>query len=339
MRNAALLALLGIAAVFASYAAVELLVPLSVLPAEIRIEKGMSFSEAAGLLKDRGVLRDKGLFIFVGRLMGIERKIRPGYYLIPKGDSPWDLYGYLRDGDVVQHVVTVVEGDSLIEIRGKLAAGGVVNAVEFDALVRDEEFVRALGVQAPSLEGYLFPDTYGFPKGATAREVLRTMVDRLREVFNRRMLKRSQKLGLGENGALTLASIIEKEAVFDSERAVISGVFHNRLKKDIPLQADPTAIYGVRPFSEGVFKSDVYRKTQYNTYTIKGLPPGPIASPGLKSIKAALYPADVPYLYFVSDANGGHRFSTTLKEHLRAVREYKNIKRKRNRSARRTDTG
>lgn len=338
MKKAALLASLGVLAVFAVYVTVELSTQLSALPAEIRIEKGMSLSEAAGMLKERGLLRDKNLFILLGRLMGIQRKIRSGYYHLPEGGSPWKLYGYLRDGKIVEHTVTVVEGDSLIEIRGKLLVEGVADAGEFDALVNDEAFRESFDVHAPSLEGYLFPDTYHFPKGATTVEVLSTMVKRLRKVYDGEMRDRTFDLGLDVNSVLTLASIIEKEAVFDSERAVISGVFHNRLRRGIPLQADPTAIYGVRPFSEGVRKSDLYRKTEYNTYIIKGLPPGPIASPGLKSIKAALYPDDVPYLFFVSDARGGHRFSTTLKEHQRAIREYKDRKR-RARVERRADSG
>jgi len=145
----------------------------------------------------------------------------------------------------------------------------------------------------------------------------------MREKFSPDVLARMGKIGMTENEVLTLASIVEKEAVVDSERPLISAVYHNRLKKKMQLQADPTSIYGIKSSREKITREDLLRKTPYNTYQIKGLPPGPIASPGLKSIMAALYPADVPYIYFVSQDDRMHQFSTTAAEHIEAVKLYR----------------
>jgi UPF0755 protein len=152
------------------------------------------------------------------------------------------------------------------------------------------------------------------------------MINRMREEYSGKLAVRASELGLSERDVLTLASIIEKEAVTDKDRYLISAVYHNRLKKKIRLQSDPTSIYGVKTYKEKITERDLRRKTPYNTYIIKGLPPGPIASPGIKSIEAALYPADVPYLYFVSNDDGTHTFSVTAKEHLAAVRAYREKK-------------
>ena len=153
------------------------------------------------------------------------------------------------------------------------------------------------------------------------------MIARMREKYTDKLAARAQELGMTRNQVLTLASIIEKEAVIDSERSVISAVYHNRLRKNMQLQADPTAIYGVKSSKERITLNDLKRKTAYNTYAIKGLPPGPIASPGLKSIVAALYPANVSYLYFVSQDDRSHRFAETEKEHAENVRLYRAKKR------------
>jgi len=262
----------------------------------------------------------------LGRLSGLERKLTPGYYQFYGRVRPWDVFKMLRDGLIVGWKVTVVEGDTMEMVRVKLMEEGIVAGEEFDALVADPKFLEKLGISAPSLEGYLFPDTYSISKGATAEEVIVMMVKRLDEVWDEDMARRAEELGFTKTEVLTLASIIEREAILDSERPIISGVYHNRLKKGIPLQADPTAIYGVKPLSSGVKMSDLKRRTEYNTYLIKGLPPGPIASPGLKSIKAALHPAKVPYLFFVANYQGGHTFSVTHEEHLRAVEEYRKLR-------------
>jgi UPF0755 protein len=190
-------------------------------------------------------------------------------------------------------------------------------------LAKDSKFLWAHRIHAPSIEGYIFPDTYLIPKGMPAEEAVGAMIDRMRGKFSELMIQRMDQLGMSEREVLTLASIIEKEAVIDSERSLISAVYHNRLKKSMPLQADPTAIYGIKSSREKITREDLLKRTPYNTYVIKGLPPGPIASPGLKSIMAALYPADVPYLYFVSRDDRSHQFSTNIEDHEKAVKLYR----------------
>jgi UPF0755 protein len=177
-------------------------------------------------------------------------------------------------------------------------------------------------VDAPSLEGYLYPDTYKFSKGIKPETIFKRMVQRLKENFDEPLRKRSEELGMSENEVLALASIIEREAIYDIERPKISAVYHNRLKKNMRLQADPTVLYGVKKRWKRIRYRDLKRETPYNTYRFKGLPPGPIASPGIKSIRAALYPSDDDYLYFVAKNNGWHYFSKSNAEHSKAVVQY-----------------
>jgi UPF0755 protein len=292
-------------------------------PEEIYIKEGTNFSQAASMLAKKGYLRDAALFKVLGRLTGADRRMRAGYYAVEGSMTPWAIFRQFSGGKLIETEVTIIEGECLPEIRDKLAAKKLVSAEDFDRLTTDPSFIDSLGVEGPTLEGYLFPDTYRFPKGITPKKLISTMVQRLEQEYEGTLMERTNELGLSMRAVLTMASIIEKEAVVDSERTLVAAVFFNRLKKGMPLQADPTAVYGVKPPRALVSKQDLIKKTKYNTYQIKGLPPGPIASPGLKSIKAALYPARVPYLYFVSNHDGTHTFSATYEEHLRAVENLK----------------
>jgi UPF0755 protein len=291
--------------------------------AEIRIPKGATFRQAADILAKEKLIRDRNVFLLLGRLTGADRNIKAGYYRIWAGMSPLDIFTLLRKGQIVVYEIRVIEGESLPDIAASFAAAGITTQDAFMKLARDPNFLSAYGIDAPSIEGYIFPDTYFVPKGMPAEDAVGTMIKSMREKFTGTMLRRMRELGMNERQVLTLASIIEKEAVIDSERPLISAVYHNRLKKGMPLQADPTCIYGFKSSREKITKEDLLRKTPYNTYVIKGLPPGPIASPGLKSIMAALYPADVPYLYFVSRDDRSHQFSTTIEEHEKAVKLYR----------------
>jgi UPF0755 protein len=318
-------AVAGIFVVAFMYFVLQVSFPLVKLkgPVEVRVEKGMSFRQAARLLRERGLIRDPYPLIVAARVTGLQRTLKPGYYSFNGTLSPWMVFQILRKGDIVESEVTVIEGDTLREIKLKLAHEGLVAGEEFERLSTDREFLLKLNVRAPSLEGYLFPDTYKFYKGVEPVEVLEIMVRRLREKYDGDLMARTSEMGLDERSVLTLASIIEKETSVDEERQIISAVYHNRLRRRMPLQADPTAVYGIKPQGAGISRKDIRRRTKYNTYFIRGLPPGPIASPGLLSIRAALYPADVPYLYFVADGNGTHTFSTTRREHERAVKRYR----------------
>jgi UPF0755 protein len=326
-KNVTILLLGGILSLL-FYAGIQLLSPLPISNRniEVYVPKGATFRQVVDLFAHEGVVRDRNLFLFIARITGIDRKIKAGYYSIYKSMNSLDLLKVLRKGQIIEYEVTVIEGDSLPEIADKLSERGIVTKEKFFQLASDRDFLFSYDIDAPSLEGYLFPDTYNIPKGLDPEEAVGMMINNLREKFSFEMIERTEELGLSEREVLTLASIIEKEAATDEERPLISAVYHNRLKKKIPLQADPTAIYGIKRSKEGITASDLRHKTPYNTYTMKGLPPGPIASPGIKSIVAALNPANVPYIYFVSNNDGTHLFSVTAEEHAAAVRTYREKK-------------
>ncbi len=325
MKKTLLLAALGIFFAVVASAALHLFLPLPIgdRNAEVEIPKGSTFRQVADIFAREGIIRNRMVFLIMGRVSHIDRKIRAGFYSIYGSMNLLDLFDVLRKGQIIEYEVTVVEGDSLREIASKLTQKGIMPEDDFHRLAVDRGILNAFAIDAPSLEGYLYPDTYRIPKGMEAREVIGMMVARLRQQFSDAMRDRAEDIGLSEREVLTLASIIEKEAATDEERPLISAVYHNRLRKKIPLQADPTAVYGIKSAGERITSDDLKRKTPYNTYKIQGLPPGPISSPGLKSIVAALYPANVRYIYFVSNNDGTHHFSTTAEEHAVAVRAYR----------------
>ena len=308
-----------------SYTAFEMLVPAQTgnRKSEIEIPRGSTFRQAVDILHDQKLIRDKNIFLLAGRLTGADRKIRAGFYSIWSSMSPFDIFKIIRKGQIIEYEIKILEGDSLLEVSGQFEKNGIMKKEEFMKLAHDPDFLDSYKIESKSIEGYIFPDTYRIPKGVSPKDALGSMIDKMREKFSFDILARMEKMGMTENEVLTLASIIEKEAVVDSERPLISAVYHNRLKKKMQLQADPTSIYGIKSSREKITREDLLRKTPYNTYQIKGLPPGPIASPGLKSIMAALYPADVPYIYFVSQDDRTHQFSTTAEEHIEAVKLYR----------------
>lgn len=317
--------ILSLFLVFFLYSVVQLIIPLPLgnSSIEFEIKRGSTFRQAVDSLAEKGMLRDKWVFLFLGRMTGADRKMKAGFYPLWGSMSPLQIFNAIRSGKIIEYEITVVPGDSLLEIEDKLSALNTAYGEEFQKLSDNSEFLDSLDVDAPSLEGYIFPDTYRFPKGLEIKEVVSIMVDKMREKYDDDMTLRTLELGLTEREVLTMASIVEKEAIVDKERSIIAAVYYNRLKKHMLLQADPTAIYGVKSSKETITRNDLLKRTPYNTYIIKGLPPGPIASPGLKSIEAALNPADVPYLYFVSNNDGTHNFSVTLGNHMENVKAYR----------------
>jgi UPF0755 protein len=293
---------------------------------EIEIKKGTSMSRALDMLKENGFIRDKKLMIIIAKLTGVEGKLKAGYYSFEERSTPFGAFSALLHGRVVQQKVTIIEGETVWNTAERLEEAGIMDSKTFFNFNSDPTFLSSLHIDAPSLEGYLFPDTYKFDKGTAPKKVLTAMVNTTRSNFTDDMRTQMKKLGMSEREVLALASIIEKEAVVDFERSTISAVYHNRIKKRMRLEADPTSIYGVKDSREGVTRYDLKRNTPYNTYRRRGLPPGPIAASGLKSIIAAIYPADVPYLFFVSKNNGEHHFSSTAREHFNAVRHYRSEK-------------
>lgn len=325
MKKNIVVMLLSLCFVFIVYSVVQLIIPLPLgnKSIEFEIKRGSTFRQAVDSLAEKGLLRDKWVFLLLGRVTGADRKMKAGFYPLWGSMSPLQIFNAIRSGKIIEYEITVVPGDSMLEIEDKFSALNAAYGEEFQKMSGNSEFLDSLNVDAPSLEGYIFPDTYRFPKGLDVREVVSIMVDRMREKYDDDMTLRTLDLGLTEREVLTMASIVEKEAITDKERPIIAAVYYNRLRKHMLLQADPTAIYGVKSSKEKITRNDLLKKTPYNTYVIKGLPPGPIASPGLKSIEAALNPADVPYLYFVSNNDGTHNFSVTLGNHLEAVKAYR----------------
>lgn len=288
---------------------------------EILIPKGMTFRQAVELLYEKRLLRDRNLFIILGRITGLDRSLRYGYYEFLGNTSPASVIRKLLKGEIEEYEIQFIEGQTLADLALTLEEKGIVDKERFFKLVKDQSLLKELSVNAPSLEGYLFPTTYRIPKGTDVVDIIKFMVNTTRRMI-KPYIERAEELGFSENDLLTLASIIEKEARVDYERPLISAVYHNRLKRKMKLQADPTAVYELRGTKKLVTRKDLLRKSSYNTYMNKGLPPGPIAAPGLKSIVAAVNPADVPYLYFVSNNDGTHNFSERFDEHRQAVQEY-----------------
>jgi UPF0755 protein len=318
VRNILISALL----VFPLYVLIQFFVPAydSPTPIEVEIPAGASYAKAVDILADNKLIRDKFLFYTLGRIVGLDKKLRAGYYHFWSSISPFDVFMQLKYGRIIEHDITVVEGDDLRDIAGKLEKDDIIPAAAFLKAASDRSLLDALDIKAPSAEGYLYPDTYKLHKGVKPEEVIKLMVGRLRSSYTPDLLERMKRLDLTESQTLTLASIIEKEAAVDRERSIVSAVYHNRLRKGMPLQADPTAIYGVKGSRAKITGSDLRNRTSYNTYVIQGLPPGPIASPGIKSIRAALFPADVPYIFFVARGDRTHIFSISLADHNNAIR-------------------
>lgn len=288
----------------------------------VEIPEGASFKEAANLLAQKGLIRGPFWFRLLGKFQDAERKIKPGEYDLHTAMRPAEMLNTLVSGRVIHYGVLIQEGLNARQIGRVLGEAGIVKEADVARLVTDPVFIKSLGIEAKTLEGYLYPDTYYFPRRTKAEDVVKAMVNHLRQVYTPEMHAQSKALRMTEVQVLTLASIIEKETGHDAERPLISAVFHNRLRKGLPLQSDPTVIYGIPNFNGNLTRADLARPTPFNTYRIAKLPPGPIASPGVKSIQAALNPAPVKYLFFVSKNDGTHQFSTTFAEHNRAVERY-----------------
>ncbi|MEW6620068.1 MAG: endolytic transglycosylase MltG [bacterium] len=289
----------------------------------VNIRKGIGLKEITKVLRAEGVIRDALVFEWLIRVIKFADKIKAGEYeLTPAMNMP-EIISKLVRGDCLKTCFAVPEGYNIFQIADLLAKKGFVNRERFIQITKDEKFIFNLGIYAQSLEGYLFPETYYILKGTTEEEIIRLMVSQLNKVITSEDKDQASQIGLSFHRVLTLASIIEKETKAVSERHLISAVFHNRLKTGMPLKSDPTVIYALgERFNGNLKKEDLKIDSPYNTYRYKGLPPGPIANPGLSAIKSALYPARVDYLYFVSMNNGMHKFSTTLKEHNEAVLKY-----------------
>ena len=288
------------------------------------IPRGSNVREIAERLEGAGVIKSALLFRVYARSLRAPL-LQAGEYRFAAPLSIPDVLRRLRIGDVRQIKVTIPEGSDLVQVSILLHDAGLCSIADFFGAVADTTSIADLDPEARDLEGYLMPDTYLLTARSPARRVIGIMVDDAREFWTPKRLARAQELGFSVHEIVTLASLIEKETGNAEERPLVSAVFHNRLKIGMHLMCDPTVIYGVRLLKEfdGVInRSDLAIDSPYNTYRYPGLPPGPITNPGRAALEAALYPADVRYLYFVSRNDGTHVFSETYRNHERAVRRY-----------------
>lgn len=293
-----------------------------------QVLSGESLTSLADRLEQQGIIADFKYFKLLALLRGDDKKLKAGEYALSASMTPNQVLDVLVDGRTYLHHLTIPEGFTLKQIAQEVNRNELGQADEFIALATDPEFVSVLGIQAQSLEGYLFPDTYFFPKGTSTETLIIKMVERFKEQFTDQWHDRAKELNRSIHEIVTLASIIEKETGAEFERPLIASVFHNRLKKNMRLESDPTVIYGIADFDGNIKRKHLRELTPYNTYRIKGLPPGPIANPGREAIKAALYPAETDYLFFVSKKDNTHHFSKTIQEHQKAVRKYQLRRRK-----------
>jgi len=285
------------------------------------IPRGASFAQAADSLGRTGLIGSPKLFRLYGRITGGDRNIKPGTYLLKHG-TPWkDIVSALNGGRGLVNTITIPEGYTLLQITPLLARTLKVPAESVQAAVRDTSLLARLDIPNPTLEGYVFPDTYAFPVGTTARQAVREMVYSFERRWKPEWDSSLVDLKINRNDLVTMASIVEKEARVPEERPVIAAVYYNRLRRGMLLQADPTIQYSLGHHVGRVLYKDLTVKSPYNTYIHKGLPPGPIASPGAASLAAAANPASVPYLYFVATRDGHHEFRMTLEEHTSAIRQ------------------
>ncbi|MGK5081929.1 endolytic transglycosylase MltG [Bdellovibrionota bacterium FG-1] len=292
----------------------------------IEVRKGQTPGEIIKILSNQGTVSDSYRMMWVGRLTRQWKRIKAGEYEVSAAMSPLEIFGVLTSGVSVAHPVTVREGENMYEIAADLEIKKLTSKSRVLALCSDRKFLLSLGFKAPlprSLEGFLFPDTYFFNRAMNAEDMLKAMVRKFQSVWSPQDDSKATELGMTQLQVVTLASIIEKETGAPEERPLISSVFHNRIRKKIRLQSDPTTIYGMWETYRGkIHRSDLLAVNLFNTYTLPGLPVGPISNPGKEALKAALNPSESQYIFFVSHNDGTHEFTTNLHDHNHAVAKF-----------------
>ena len=288
----------------------------------VNVPQGQSLKTTADLLYQKNLIKDSFKLVLIARIKGYDTRLKAGEYLLSAAMTPRQILEIMVNGEVKLHKLTIPEGYNIYQIAEVVAETGFGTKEDFVRTASNSGLVQEMGVAADTLEGYLFPDTYFFPRDVSIDQIISTMVKRFWSIFTPQWKEQGQSIGLTVHQVVTLASIIEKETGAPFERPLISSVFHNRLRKKMRLESDPTVIYGIENFDGNLTRKHLKTHTPYNTYKIRGLPVGPIANPGRAALEAALYPDETDYIYFVSKKNSTHHFSTTLKEHNRAVRKY-----------------
>ncbi|MGC8765427.1 MAG: endolytic transglycosylase MltG [Brevinematia bacterium] len=293
------------------------------------IKKGENFSSVVKRLKEERIVSNPFLFRWQARITGSLHKLKFGIYQIKAHESYSSVIKKFYNGKSFAVNLTIPEGYNIFEIAELLESKNLIKKELFLSELKNPELLRYLNLPpSASMEGYLFPDSYSIPLNYSGYQIVKIFLDRFKEIVNEEILNMIRKRGLNLKEILTMASIIEKEAKFDFEKPIISGVYYNRIRKGYRLQADPTLIYALmldNKYDGNIRKRDFEYDSRYNTYKHFGLPPGPICNPGKTSILAAIFPADVEYLYFVAKPDGTHHFSKTLEEHNKAVRAFQII--------------
>jgi UPF0755 protein len=293
------------------------------------VKSGTGLSAIAHHLKEEGLISSSYLFMICSLLH--RGKLIAGEYELGKDMSIMTILKRMGHGERNIYTLRIIEGYNLYNIADAMAKARIMKSEEFAGLSRNSTFLAGLGISADSLEGYLAPDTYYFSKETDVDKFVEKIAHRTLKIFaGSDVRKRMEELGFDAHKTLTLASMIEKEAKMKEEKPLISAVFHNRLKKGMSLDCDPTVIYGTGIFDGPIRRSHLTTYTPYNTYAFRGLPKGPIANPDRNSIMAALYPAPAEYLYFVSRNDGTHVFSKDMAEHNRFVAKYQRVKNTKN---------
>ncbi len=295
--------------------------------AKITINHGESLPIISNKLLKSGVITNEKLFGLATRIMGLEKYIPVGSYQLKNLNVNKDIINRLVYGSPEIKRITLLEGWNLKQTSNHLIKEMGFDHKNFLNIINDEHFINSLELESNTLEGYLFPDTYYFFDGEKEHSVIRRLVKEYKKFWSSTNIKKADSMNLTQHQILTLASIIEGEAIYDSERPIISAVYHNRLKKGMKLQADPTVQYIIKDGPRRLLNRDLKIKSPYNTYLYKGLPPGPINAPGYESLKAALYPEKNDYLYFVAKGDGYHTFSKNEKDHERAKRAFQRVRR------------
>lgn len=301
----------------------RLLRPMDHAEVVIEIPPGKSVMGIAELLEQNGVIRNKWVFLGYSYLQG--QKLKAGEYNFPAGAGFFQVYHKIEKGDVITYTVRMIEGWNMMQLMREISAASYAWPTigkEFLEACKDPQLLATYNIDAPSCEGYLFPETYKIQRPKEASSIVKRLLDETQHRVTPEMRAMAKNVGLTWPQVMTLASIVEKEAAVASERAHIAGVFLNRLKLKMPLESDPTVIYGIDRADNKIYRSDLERVTPYNTYKIPGLPPGPIASPGMASIQAVLNPMMTEDLFFVAKNDGTHVFSKDYASHAAAVQQY-----------------
>lgn len=296
----------------------------------ILIPRGSTFDSVTGTVREKGLLPYPLLYRYLAKKLRVYSRVQTGEFEIQHRWNTYELLQFLISGRSIRHRITIPEGKNFAEIAERLFRAELADKETILSLKHDPELLRKTGITgATSLEGFLFPETYFFSRAENEQQILSAMIAQYRKVFNTDFQQRAEEIGLDEYEVLTLASIVEKETGADSERALVASVFHNRLKRKMRLDSDPTVIYGLKDFNGNLTRKHLRARTPYNTYTRYGLPPTPISNPGKASLQSVLYPAENKFLYFVARGDGSSKFSKTLREHNKAVWYFQKVRKNR----------